>query len=173
MKYSLSIVTLLYVFIIMSVIACNSGKVEENLDSTKKAELIIYPGASNIKYKNLFDGKLFGVLYDVKIRYPAKEIIDFYEREMSKKGYKPFNDKNHSERNWSYYQDATIKGSPDVASYVYTWSDTQQTKIITLILKYFYKSGEKKIVLSNNDNLTVIFQIAPFSKEKGKDKGKD
>ena len=128
----------------------------------------IYSGAKGIKEYSLKDGLIKGIFYKVKIPYPAKEVLDFYEKEMKKMGYIPFveEDLKYADRTWQTFQDTTKRGSPYVNQLIAYWVNPQKTKRVVLGLRYCYyvKPNNSKVVLGYNDDLEVTFQIMPFEK---------
>jgi hypothetical protein len=103
--------------------------------------------------------------YEVRLYYPAEELIEFYETEMVKLGYNPFVEEyyEYADRKWQYYVDGTVKGNPEVASFSASWSDAEKKHRVILLLKYYWHDKADPIKLwQNKDNLIVAIQIMPF-----------
>ena len=123
----------------------------------------IYKDAKNIKNYVLGDGLTRGVSYNVKIFYPANEVMEFYEAEMRRLGYKPTVDKVF-DKDWHSFVDGTKQGEPYVAQLSASWTDQSQNVRTVLILRYYWYVDQKRtaIILESNEDLNVAFQIMPF-----------
>ena len=146
---------------------CNSaeGKYEEQkVNEFKEIKLPIYKTASAIKED--FNKKYLVkyVKYSVEMYYPAKDIIEFYDKEMAKMSFEPFVEDYFKDRyrSWNTYEDGTLEGEPGVTACEMSWVSKDQTKRATLVLKYFWWKKEKRRVLNSNSKLKVEFRIQPF-----------
>jgi len=128
----------------------------------KDFEMPIYPDGTNISQVILKKGLIKETSYNVKIFYPAKKVLDFYEREMAQKGFKPLIEEcyKYADRTWLTYEDMTLKGNPYVAQLIALWVDNLGEKKATLIMLYFWYGNQQSIILNNNSSLKVIFQVA-------------
>jgi len=155
-------------FALLNNIGCSdegSTASDEMLKELSKLEFAVYPGAENIEEYSLKKGYIRGVTYKVKLRYPAQQVLEFYEKEMKLLGFQPFIEDyyKYADRHWQSYIDSTLKGEPYVAKLNADWVDTAKIKRVSLILEYYWydKDLSSKIVLTDADNLNVIIQIMP------------
>lgn len=154
---------------VVALLGCNDNSVNKRAEGDqssklKNANLPIYPNAQNIEEQSLNKDQVQTVTYSLEINYPAKEVLNFYEKEMQRLGYEPFSEEyyKYDDRTWSFYGDATIKGSPDVAQLKADWVDSKKTKRASLTLKYYWYNKSKKTVLNDNKDLKVSFSIMPY-----------
>lgn len=114
-------------------------------------KLPIYEGASNIKYiskKSIG----YGIDYQMKIYYPAYDLIDFYLRNLQNMGFDKISKTDPNK--WGFFQDGTIKGEPNVASKEIEWSNKKIKLEAFLELKYYDYSNNGFL---GNDKLYVRF----------------
>jgi uncharacterized membrane protein YfhO len=162
--------------ILTALIACNSQ--EKDIELAKKAQLPVYKEAKNVKYFSSNNNMSKEANYNVKISYPAKDIINFYNEEMSKLGYQPFVEEyyKYADRNWRHYIDGTVKGDPEVSQYNSDWTDEKHIKRATLLLKIYTYKNKSPNVDDFQEDLKVDFQVGPFlilpPPHKGKEDGK-
>lgn len=131
------------------------------------SEIPIYPSAVELKKATLQNGLIEAVSFEVKIPYPASDVLAFYERELPKLGYEPYVEKyyEYADRKWSFFEDGTEKGAPDVATLNASWANQKLSRRAILMLRYMWTRPDKskQIILNENDELKVKFQIMPFS----------
>ena len=147
-----------FCILIFSVRGCRT-KVNEKTNSKNKFEIPVYRDANKIKYFDENDSTI-GVDYQVKIDYPAKDLIRFYEDAMSSRGFKTNKslDMQDCDGEWSYYVDGTIESRPSVASINLCWTDDD--KIALLLLKYYYfEKNNSPVILETLDDLEVKYYL--------------
>lgn len=168
--------TISLLFILAAFISCNSQ--EKNIELAKRAQLPVYKDARNVKYYSPNRDAIKAISYNVKISYPAKDIINFYNEEMTHLGYQPFVEDyyKYADRNWQHYIDGTAKGDPEVSQYNSDWTDEKHTKRATLLLKIYTYKNKSPNVDDFQEDLKVVFQVGPFlilpPPQKGKGNGK-
>ncbi len=127
-----------------------------------------YIGAQQIEYYSFNDGLTEGVFYHVKLPYPSKEVLKYYDGRLSKEGYKPYVEEyyKYADRDWRNFIDGTKKGEPHVAQLKASWIDPTGTKRANLVLRYYWYVDNQKseVILGVNDDMNVDFQIMPFMK---------
>jgi hypothetical protein len=161
-KYILTIIIFWLLFLATNW-GCDIWKTKEEKEliaGIKNFEIPLYENPKNVDYFSNNGGLIKGVTYNVSIYYPAQELISFYENKMAALGFTHFKEKNSSleGHKWGFYEDGTITGSPDVAHLNISWVDERKRAI--LVLKYFwYGKTDSGIILENNLDLNVSFQI--------------
>jgi len=152
-----------WILILTTKWGCDLWKTEEEKElilEIKNFEIPLYENAKNVDFFANNGGLVKGVSYNVSIYYPAQELISFYQNKMKALGFTHFKEENSNPEGhkWGFYNDGTIKDSPDVAHLNISWVDERKRAI--LILKYFwYEKSDSGIILENNLDLSVSFQI--------------
>jgi len=148
---------------------CGSNKDQEiknNQIDLKNFEIPMYGYAENVKPYTLEDGLIKGVSYTVKWPYPAPGVLEFYDEAMRKIGYEPFVEDHlkYADRTWQTFIDSTIKGQPYVAQLNARWVDPKREVRAVLNLRYYWyvDHSKTKIILGEDYNLNITFQIMPF-----------
>jgi hypothetical protein len=113
--------------------------------------LPIYEGASNIKYISR-ENIGYGIDYQMKIYYPANDLIDYYLRNLQNMGFEKIS--KTSPNKWGFFNDGTIKGNPNVASKEIEWSSKEMKLDAFLELKYYDYINNGFL---GNDKLSVRF----------------
>lgn len=153
-------------FFLLIIPGCNEEKGSSPSIDPKSRNIPVFPKAQNIKTFTMKNGNIQGLRYTVNERYPAKEVLKFYETKMKKLKFNPFVEEcyKNSDRKWQRFIDGTKENEPYVAQLTADWVNSSKTKRIKLILNYYWENydGSSKIVLSNNENLFVTVQIMPF-----------
>ena len=166
-KTSLIIVYLIPIlFITVSVSTSNESIKNKLLSEIKSFDFPIYPDKINLEKFSLNSGYTQGITYYLKIEYPANEIVSFYEKQMAVLEFHPFIEDyyKYSDRNWESFVDSTRKENPYIAQFMADWVDAERSKRAKLILRYYWygKDPSSPIILTDNDNLHVVFQIMPY-----------
>lgn len=132
----------------------------------KEFNLPIYKWAKHVKFYNK-DKIMYGVTYKAPVYYDSLEVLQFYNSKMYEFGYKPFVEDyyKYADRKWRLFIDATKKGQPYGAQLIADWVNAKRTKRARLVLDYYWYVKPKKSenILYENNDLTVNFQIMPFS----------
>ncbi|MBI9089154.1 MAG: hypothetical protein JEZ12_08060 [Desulfobacterium sp.] len=160
-------------FVLISILflsGCTSTETsieKQQVNEFKNFQPPVYMTAVNIKEKFYKKHLIKKVRYNIKMTYPAEEIIKFYDDEMSNNHFEPFFDSSYKENNrkWNSYVDGTIEDEPYVIIHNMSWTNQNQTQRATLVLKYYWRNKEKRIVLNDNQDLNVEFRIQPFYME--------
>ena len=149
-------------------IKCDSKdqKLKTNQIDLKGFEIPMYGYAENVRSYTLEDGLIKGVSYKVKMPYPAPDVLNFYDEAMRKIGYEPFVEEHlkNADRKWQTFVDSTKKGQPYVAQLNARWTDPKRKVRTILNLRYYWyvDHTKSKILLEENHNLNITFQIMPF-----------
>ncbi len=168
-KRAAIIIIIIIAFIISLMILIKKNKVIKKIE---KFDMIIYPNARNIKpilYKTL----LFcnnEVQYNISMKFPPKKIIEYYDKELEKRGYKIYVEEAYRTgiRKWfffdSFVNDKGELQKGKVTVFFSYWTDPK--KKIRAFLRLMYKGefvglSEKKPV---SDLLNIYFSVYPFKK---------
>jgi len=162
------IITIKINMVVSPVPECRGDEVgERNSKIISKTQIPIYPGAMDVKHYSLKNGLIKGVSYKVKLPYPSKDVLDFYNKEMSKRGYKPFVEEyyKYADRKWQFFEDVTKKDKLYVSQLIAYWVDSNRKRRVVLALRYYWHLKMKehnRSILEVEDVQHVIFQIMPF-----------
>ena len=129
---------------------------------------LLYPGAYNIYNHTFKKTNVIQIQYLVKLPYPSLDVLNFYDNELKKKGWKEHTTAYFDNtQDWISVWDGTIKGEPLTHRLDSYWVNKSQNKIVVLMLEYrSYNLGKKEILKSskpNNNIQRVILQIGPYS----------
>jgi len=110
--------------------------------------LPIYPSAINLN--KAIDSPVKGakaVVYDVAMDFPAKELTDFYSREMSKIGFIPLPEEGIATFRWEDFNTKSgiwEETTKVPARYTATWVNKEKTQRVWLYIAYKpRRNGEK------------------------------
>ena len=103
----------------------------------------------------------------VTIPYPSKDVLDFYDKEMSKRGYKPFVEEyyKYANRKWQSFEEVTKKDKLYVSQLIADWVDSNRSRRAVRVLHCYWHLKMKehnRSILEVEDVQHVIFQIMPF-----------
>lgn len=167
--YGPYLICIIVVFFLLTFISCGSkdnGIDNPIIKEIKRISFPIYPGAKNKKEFSLKNGYIQGVSYEAVSRYPAEDILAYYEKELENLGFRSSSGGQYqsSDRKWQTFVDSTRNGEPYVAQLTADWIDQQKTKSAKLILRYSWSNGNKlsRVVLTDNQNLNIVFQMTPY-----------
>lgn len=165
----MKILKLLNMAIVISLMVVGGAGCEKSSNVSKEFQRISsYIGAQQIKYYSYNNGSTQGVSYHVKLFYPTKEVLEFYDKKLAKYGYRPYVEKyyKYADRKWQMFIDGTKEGKPNVAQLTASWIDSTGTKRANLVLRYYWyvDSSKSEVTLGFNDDMHVDFQIMPFMK---------
>ena len=110
-------------------------------------QLPIYAGAMNLN--KAFDSPAEGaksVAYDVTMDFPANELIDFYNKEMSKIGFSPLPEEGIGTFKWEDFNTKSGRweeSSRVPARYTATWVNKEKTQRVWLYIVYKPKGNSK------------------------------
>ncbi|MEW6296043.1 MAG: hypothetical protein AB1467_07215 [Candidatus Diapherotrites archaeon] len=131
-----------------------------------------------LRYPKSYDVKTYGdipnvrdVKYKVRLSFPSKEVLLFYDNKLKDIGWLPFVQPNYqeSDRRWKQIVDATVEGNPLVHRLIAKWVNKDRTKLVFLVIKYSSRYLNKQWnmyaseKIPNNDIQEVALQIGPFS----------
>lgn len=97
------------------------------------------------------------VQYKVKIKWPAQELINFYNSEFDKMGLSKYSKDNYGGGGWEHFIDGTQKGSLGSNRYFETWVDKNHSIRILIVFDY---RGTKSV--SEVAEVSVLCQINKF-----------
>jgi hypothetical protein len=124
-------------------------------DPFPAVELPIYPGAINPN--RAIDSPVKGakaVVYDVAMNFPAKELTDFYNREMSKIGFIPLPEEGIGSFKWEDFNSKSGNWEETTkvpARYTATWVNKEKTQRVWLYIAYKPKRDGK-----NRENIPMV-----------------
>ncbi len=118
-----------------------------NKDPYSFFEIPIYPDAYDIKkYVNNPIGSK-SVFYKVNTKFPASEIISFYNKQFRKMELIPYFEDGYGIRKWENFNPKTgkwEKTSSVPARFIATWTDKKKTLRVVLLLRYKYNAKDKE-----------------------------
>lgn len=155
--------------LLIGISGCDTSRIENSGDvknDIHKFEIPVYPGAIKKETSVSKNNNIKGVSYKLKKYYPAEDVLAYYEKEMKNLHYNPFAEDylKYADRNWQTFSDSVQEGKPYIAQLTADWIDFQKNTRAKLVLRYFWYGLNKSspVVLTDNENLNVIFQIMPF-----------
>lgn len=137
-------------FVIVCLIAWISppGKARpEQSPSLGKYGIPVHEGARNLKKDVNDDFERAGVSYDLDTAFPAREVIEFYEKAFREMGFITDPQQGYTMRRWEKYDEKTGKWRATdeaPARYVASWVDKQRSVRGLLVLRYGYAEGGKE-----------------------------
>ena len=124
-------------------------------DPHPQIDIPIFPNAHDIKkYVNISQGTK-SVSYIVNIKYPATEVLKYYESIFKEKGWIPSLRDNFEKKEWDCFIDGLRPGNPYVRQLLGLWSNAQLDLEAALALIYI-KNGKNW-----GNELNVLCQIQP------------
>jgi len=128
-------------------------------ESTSLAEICTIP-ADAYEMQKISNESLKQITYKLQLKYPAQEILNFYENEFKSKKFIPMETEWLNSRKWCYFIDSTKKEKPSIYLFEAAWSDRSKTIRIQLMLRYtlFENLSEKEAP----SNLEVFCLVLPF-----------
>ncbi len=163
-KRAAIIIIIIIAFIISLMILIKKNKVIKKIE---KFDMIIYPNAKNIKpilYKTLlFCNK--EVQYNIRMKFPPKKIIEYYDKELEKRGYKIYIEKPYRDniRRW-IFASRSIDSDKHSARYYSYWTDKEKSVRVCLSLIYYWDSDDYRVGKPKTDELSVRFLVQSFKK---------
>jgi len=129
--------------------ACN--RTESKKAGKPSAALVVAGEAKDVTYSTNNGADL--VSYNLKVAYPASEVIQEINSKLAQQGYKPLKESflnpripSSMERGWSEFVDATKTPNKTVHQWITDWSNSAG-EIVTYILRYEYPKGKEKNLL--------------------------
>jgi hypothetical protein len=129
---------------------------------------IRYPKSYDAKtYQNRADN-IRNVLYKVRLSFPSKEVLQFYDDKLKDIGWVTFVEPAYREgdRKWRNFIDGTVEGHPLVHQLLATWANKDKSRMIVFALRYYSTKMTVKEKYHakepDNDIQEVILQIMPF-----------
>ena len=147
-----NIAVILFLISIIAVI-CNGVKAEN--DAYQMFEIPVMPNGYNIKTLTSKAKGTKSTNYLVKIKYPASEVLEFYDIRFKEMGYVPFLNGGFGRREWECFNDGTKKGNPMVKQLLALWINPEL--YVEAVLALIYQKAGKKW----GDELRVLCQIQP------------
>jgi hypothetical protein len=130
-----------------------------------------------LRYPKSYDVKTYqgwpevrDVKYKVRLLFPSKEVVKFYDDKLIAIGWVPFVQPNYpwSDRTWQKFVDCTIKGNPLVHQFIAYWVNKDHSRMVFLGIRYhsFYSNKQWNIYLRepkpNNDIQEIFLRVMPF-----------
>ncbi len=142
-------------FFIISIASGVYGRAKAEDDPYPMFEIPVMSNAYNIKK---FINKPKGtksINYLVRIKYPALEVLQFYDARFRQMGFVPSFDGRFGKRKWECFIDGTKNGNPEVRQLLALWINPKLHAEAVLVL--IYEKTDKKW----GDELRVLCQIQP------------
>jgi len=108
------------------------------------------------------------VEYKVRLSFPSKDVVQFYDNKLKAIGWVPFVEPNYpkSDRKWQQFIDSTVEGRPLVHQLVAQWVNKDSTRIAGLFITYCSRYSNMKEELyekePNNNIQEIVVQVMPF-----------
>jgi len=127
-----------------------------------------------LRYPKSYDAKTYqsitenvrNVRYRVRLSFPSRAVLDFYDDRLKHMGWVPFIQPAYRNREWGHFIDGTVQGTPLVHQLLATWMNKDKSRMILLALTYYstkYNIKEKYSAKEpDNDIQDVRLQIMPF-----------
>ena len=131
---------------------------------------LVFVNSYSFKKITMPDGG-FQMSYKVNLKYPSKDVFDFYDSYFKTEGWTRYSLFGPNQGNWEYliYKDKTVpaksKGEGGRFQLLYTWVDKNKSQEASLFLNYsdnYFLEGTPKIKRPFNDIQEVVFQVFPF-----------
>jgi hypothetical protein len=124
-------------------------------------DLITYPNRGHIR----------AIGYKVRLLFPSKDIVKFYDVKLSNIGWSPFVQPYYSkdDRKWMQFIDCTIEGHPLVHQLYAQWVNKKHNIMVVLGIRYYsiYINKQENLYAReqkpNNDIQEVVLQIMPIT----------
>jgi hypothetical protein len=160
----------LYLFSSLLCLCCLSFAhlIFANNENENPLRQLRFPKGYNFKTYERKEYGAFTTTYEVKLTYPSKEIVEYYDRELKKMGWAPYADPSYAEsyRKWDCFEDGTTHGSPLVHQLIAKWTDAKKSRMIMIGIRYYSYDKKRKEVCCDdgpsNDIQYVNVQIMPF-----------
>jgi len=137
LKTKISKIILLLVCCLLLIASCNKPKYQiYGKDPFPQINLPVFSDAFQIYHVINRPVGAKSVQYKIKIRWPAKQLIDFYNSEFYKMGLSKYSKDNYGGGEWGHFIDGTQKGNPEINQYLETWVDKNHSIRILLSLRY-------------------------------------
>jgi hypothetical protein len=113
------------------------------------------------------------VSYKVRLLFPSKNVVRFYDGKLKAIGWVPFVEPNYPDfcnRKWDHFIDGTIKDNPTVHQLGAQWVNEDRSRMVGLAIMYHstYSNEREKVYeyhnkpYPNNIIQEVICQVEPF-----------
>ena len=153
------------VFLLLSILS-HAGN--NDTDEVSHIMALRYQGSFDVRAYESKNSNRRVTIYKVRLKYPSKAVLKFYDFDFKKIGLVPFSEVSYraSYRNWVRFQDGTKKGNPIVHQLMAKWTDTERRMLVILAIRYYSRSetkggpyyGEEP----DNDVQNVYLQLIPF-----------
>jgi hypothetical protein len=134
---------LIIIFVVASYLLLGA---KEKKNPLPNIEIPIYMNAYEInKYVNNQIGRK-EIFYKINIKFPAREVILFYENKFRKMGFFPYSEDGYGNRRWENFNLKTGNWESTTqipARYIATWVDTKRKIRIVLFLRYEYDATNR------------------------------
>ncbi|MHB8067804.1 MAG: hypothetical protein ACYDIC_07885 [Desulfobaccales bacterium] len=129
-----------------------------------------------LRYPKSYDAKIdqngpdiHFVEYKVRLSFPSKEVVQFYDDKLKAIGWVPFVEPNYPkfcDRTWDHFIDGTIKDTPIVHQLCAQWVTKDHNRMVGLVIRYHstYSTDKDKMHAKepNNNIQEVTLQVMPF-----------
>lgn len=146
-RFNLSFLIIILLIIISYLL---SEAIEKVADQLPDIEIPLYPSAYEVN-KLALNKAIKSVFYKVKIKFPAKEVILFYENKFNEMGFISYSEDGYGNRKWQNFNpktgiwESTFKPP---ARYIATWVDKKQIVRIVLVIDAYDEEGPMLVNIS-------------------------
>lgn len=152
--------------------ACN--RVESKKAGKPSAALVVAGDAKDVTYSTNNGADL--VSYNLKVAFPANEVIQEITSKLAEQGYKPLKESflnpgipSSMERGWSEYVDATKTPNKTVHQWNTDWSNNAG-EIVSYMFRYEYPEGKDKNLIDLEVSAILMQKaLANDAKTQGKE----
>ncbi len=157
LKYRISAIILLSTCCLF-VFSCNKPKYHVyGKDPFPQINLPVFTNAFQVHHVINRPEGAKSVQYKVKIKWPAQELINFYNSEFDKMGLSKYSKDNYGAGGWEHFTDGTQKSSLENNRYSETWADKNHS--IRILLFFDYRGTKRGSEVSE---VSVVCQINKF-----------
>jgi hypothetical protein len=124
---------------------------------------LVFPGGFDINTNEQKEYNTYSISYSVKLPYPSKKVVEFYDRILGEDGWYPYveSHRKYADRMWQDFVDEAQEGSPLVHQLFTQWKKGNEIAFLS-IRYYSYDLKQDNLKIPSNDVQNVTLQFAPF-----------
>lgn len=153
--------TFISIFLIfLNIFCCSCSNKRTSIFNRKEIlsfEFPIFLGAYDINRVQNQPPETKSISYKVKVDYKSKKVLDWYDKEFKKTGYKNYQTSSFGKREWEEFVDATRPENPLVIQLISIWVNQNETIMVIVLLRYIPENGEELPT-----EQFVLCQVQPF-----------
>jgi hypothetical protein len=151
---------LLATILVLSWTSCDQNS--HNNSHSSSIDLPIYKNAYSIKRGTETSLKCSYLHYEIKINFPAEEVINYYDNAFAHMNFRNYSEDGYGMRRWENFNYSSGEWEPTndaPARFIATWVDEKQKRRAVLSLGYEYKANTNK---EWKNVLLVDCKVCPF-----------